>query len=128
VLRSHHHPELETYKRRLRRTKRKLAEYAAENTELRRRLGEEGAEGEGEGLKALGLLASRVLESETPKRKLGSPVAFKGAKRRRSRDSTISVEDPEEVDGSPSPRKRVKTAPGLGTPVSPHPSRAQREK
>ena len=93
--------------------------------------------GEGEGLKALGLLASRVLESETPKRKLGSPVAFKGAgsKRRRSRDSTISLEDSEatatvaaaaaEENGSPSPRKRVKplVAAGLGllgTPVSPH--------
>ncbi|KAF8537872.1 hypothetical protein BDD12DRAFT_199638 [Trichophaea hybrida] len=73
VLRSHHHPELETYKRRLRRTKRKLAEYAAENMDLKRRLGEEGAEGEGEGLKALGLLASRVLESETPKGSSGAP-------------------------------------------------------
>ena len=124
-------PEVDALRRRLKRAKRRLSDYAAENAALRSRLGE------GEGLEALGMLATQVLEATTPppplpppppqaRKMLLSPVAFRShGKRRRvtSRDSTISVEDlaaeQEEEESSPSPRKRMRSGDGLGTPVSP---------
>ncbi|KAA8909070.1 hypothetical protein FN846DRAFT_905821 [Sphaerosporella brunnea] len=111
-------PEVEGYKRRLRRTRRRLAEAVAENRRLR------GGEA---GLEALGLLASRVLGERAEGRKLGSPVEFRGKRRACSRGSTISVEGVGGGGGggggggTPSPRKRSKQQhrQGLGTPVSP---------